>query len=582
MRYFILSWLLCSTVLTLQAQRDHAFAVNDRLGRGINYGNMLEAPTETAWSNPWQPEYPEIIAELGFSHVRIPIRWEPEVRSANTPPYSIDPDFMSRVKEVVDATLDEGLMAVINMHHHDSLYEHPDEQRERFLAQWEQISAAFKDYPDDLVFELLNEPHGNLTPEKWNELLRDGLAAIRTDNPDRVVLIGTPEYGGLGGLPELELPDDPNIILTIHYYNPFQFTHQGADWVAGDADAWLGTEWQDTDVERAAVQSEFAPLIALSESEHVPVHIGEFGAFSTADIASRERWTTYLSRYFEEQGWSWAYWEFSAGFGIYDPDDETFIQELVDALLHNEMPEPAIYERTVVYQSDFTGNTDGWQLYTNGTGVAELAQVDGTLEITVSNGGTEAWHVQLVRNNLSLTADKKYAVTFTGRSREGSRGMTWYVGMSVDPWSAYSSWNQASLTEELTTFTTTFDMTQTDPVARIALDLGTEAGDVIITEVRVEELELNLPDNEEPDEVLSTRSDRVVSVYPNPTADRLYVENRGSFHRLTLFSLSGQKLLSHDLSEGLNVIRLETMKPDLYVLLLEGKKGREVFKVLKR
>ncbi|MEQ8413107.1 MAG: hypothetical protein RIB71_01525 [Imperialibacter sp.] len=56
------------------AQTASSFDVNDRLGRGINMGNSFEAPTEDAWSNPWQPEYFKIIADLGFQHVRLPVR----------------------------------------------------------------------------------------------------------------------------------------------------------------------------------------------------------------------------------------------------------------------------------------------------------------------------------------------------------------------------------------------------------------------------------------------------------------------------------------------------------------------------
>ncbi len=46
-----------------------AFEINERLGRGINMGNTFEAPSETAWGNPWKPEYFEQMAELGFQHV---------------------------------------------------------------------------------------------------------------------------------------------------------------------------------------------------------------------------------------------------------------------------------------------------------------------------------------------------------------------------------------------------------------------------------------------------------------------------------------------------------------------------------
>jgi endoglucanase len=331
--------IVISFGLTAQP-RKKAFEINEKLGRGINYGNMFESPSEGAWGNQWQPEYAKIIADLGFNHVRIPVRWEPAGRSLEKQPYTIYPSFFKSIKQVMDSALNSGLYVVLNMHHHDALYKDPEGQKERFLKQWEQISDFFKDYPETLVFEILNEPHDSLTADKWNEFIPEALEVIRKKNPERIVMIGTANWGGLGGLPHLKIPDDPNIILTIHYYNPFHFTHQGASWSGERSKEWLGTTWDDTEEEREAVRKDFAPLIALEKEKNIPVHIGEFGAYQKADMESRIKWTTFLTRYFEQLDWSWAYWEFSAGFGIYNPESNTFKQELVDALLHNKMPEP--------------------------------------------------------------------------------------------------------------------------------------------------------------------------------------------------------------------------------------------------
>ena len=68
---FSVIFLLTSLLLTAQT-REKAFEINSQLGRGINFGNIFEAPSETAWGNPWKPQYPQIIADLGFNHVRIP------------------------------------------------------------------------------------------------------------------------------------------------------------------------------------------------------------------------------------------------------------------------------------------------------------------------------------------------------------------------------------------------------------------------------------------------------------------------------------------------------------------------------
>ena len=77
------------------------------------------------------------------------------------------------------------------MHHHDNLFANPSAEKARFISQWEQISDYFKNYPDSLLFEILNEPHDKLTPALWNEYSKEALSVIRKTNPERCVLLGT-------------------------------------------------------------------------------------------------------------------------------------------------------------------------------------------------------------------------------------------------------------------------------------------------------------------------------------------------------------------------------------------------------
>lgn len=564
--------IIISFVSTAQ-MREHAFDVNQRLGRGINYGNMFEAPAEQEWGNPWKPEYAGMIAKLGFNHIRIPIRWEPAARSSATPPYTINPTFLNRIKQVVDSALNNHLHAIINMHHHDELFANPDGQKERFLAQWKQISVFFKDYPDSLLFEILNEPNGKMTAEKWNVFSAEALATIREDNPDRIVLIATPEWGGLGGLPYLQLPDDENIILTVHYYNPFQYTHQGAEWVTG-SNEWMGTEWNDSETERMVVQQEFAPLVAYEKAHNVPVHIGEFGSYSKSDIGFRKKWTTYISRYLETLNWSWAYWEFSAGFGIYNPNTKQFNQVLTDALLHNEMPEPAIYIGTPVYTSNFQNSNDGWNLYRQGTGAGQITRADNTLKADITDGSTETWHIQLVKNNFSLKSGKKYRFSFKAKS-DITRSFNAYVGMSVDPWSSYSGYNSATVTDTFSVFTFVFDMTKNDNTARMVFDLGKSDGDFFVTNIKLEEVVLQWPT------AIENFSDSKTKIFPNPVTDILYVNNIDEFSHYTIRNIQGATLMNDELTSNINEINLAIVPPGLYVVILIGKENQKTFKVLK-
>lgn len=469
-----------------------AFEFNKKLGVGVNMGNMFEAPTETDWGNPWKPEYFGIISQMGFKHVRIPIRWEPAARSSATPPYLITPTFFARIKQVVDDALKNKLIAIINMHHHEALLADISGQKERFLSQWTQISEYFKSYSDSLIFEVLNEPNSSITPEVWNNLFPEALQKIRLTNPNRYVLIGTAEWGGLGGLSKMVWPSDPFIFPTIHYYNPFHFTHQGASWSGPESTNWLGTEWLNAQGERETMQNDFAPLVAFSKKYNVPVHIGEFGAYEKADMPSRIRWTNYLARYFGELGFSCAYWEFSAGFGIYDLVAKKARQDLLDALVTDPMYPVSETILTPVYKDEFKLSTTDWQLYTQQTGNATRTIVNDEAKITINNGSTETWHVQLVKNNIKIEKDKMYQVSFTARST-AERTISAYVGKSASPYTGYSGGNSITLGTVGKSFSFTFQMKEpTDLSSRIVFDLGKSSEDFFLDEISLSEVTIKV------------------------------------------------------------------------------------------
>ncbi len=572
MKIILTSITLFLFFITSAQTREKAFEINQKLGRGINYGNMFEAPSETEWGNPWQAEYAAMIADLGFNHVRIPIRWEPAARSLATSPYTVSATFLNRIKQVVDSALNKGLYAIINMHHHEALFENPESNKARFLAQWKQISEFFAEYPDSLLFEILNEPHGNISAQKWNTFLADALNTIRENNPNRIVLIGTAEYGGLGGLSKLQLPDDDNIILTIHYYNPFQFTHQGAEWVEG-ADAWLGTEWTDTETERQVVKNDFAPLKAIEEQQNIPIHIGEFGSYNKADETSRKKWTTFMARYLESFEWSWAYWEFSAGFGIYNPGEHTYNQNLVDALLHNPMPEAARYAGTPIYSSNFPVSINGWNVYTNAAS-ASLQQSDNNLKAVITNGGTEGWHVQLVKNGIPLKAGKKYRLSFKVKA-DSERSITSYVGQQNSPWTAYSGYNGISVTDTFAVFSYVFDMTTNDDAARIVFDLGKSAADLTFEYILLESVVLEQPS------AIRLLNNVKSKIYPNPVNDKLFIDNRDDFQELAIVNANGLMVKRQKLTPFQNAIQLNNLPSGIYFVLLSNQNNRCIKTIIK-
>ena len=130
------------------------------------------------------------------------------------------------------------LSVVLNVHHYDELCVDPAAHRERFLALWCQVAERYAALPSTVRFELLNEPHGRLSDERWNDLLAEALVEVRNSNPHRDVIVGPAEMNTIAGLTGLELPDDDRLIVAIHYYVPLPFTHQGADWLPPPPAGW--------------------------------------------------------------------------------------------------------------------------------------------------------------------------------------------------------------------------------------------------------------------------------------------------------------------------------------------------------
>lgn len=319
------------TTASATAADDDAHAVNARLGRGINLGNALEAPQLGEWGMDIKPIYFEEIAQAGFDSVRAPIRWN--AHAETSAPYAIDPEFFALVDGVVDDALRNDLAVIVNFHHYEDLYADPDAELPRFKALWKQVAERYRDRPSQVVFELLNEPHGELSHERWQAMFPELLAVVRASNPDRAVIIGPGNWNNVDALGQLALPEgDRMLIGTFHYYNPFPFTHQQASWVE-QAREWKDIPWNGTPEEERAIAADFDKAAAWSKAHDRPVFLGEFGAYSAADMPSRARWTRAITDEAAARGFSSAYWEFGAGFGAFDRDTMRWRAPLKDALV---------------------------------------------------------------------------------------------------------------------------------------------------------------------------------------------------------------------------------------------------------
>jgi len=315
-----------------QPKDTRPYELNKRLNPGLNIGNALEAPNEGDWGVYIKDEYLPLIKAAGFNSIRLPICWS--AHADLNPPYTISAEFMERVKHIVESALKNNLIVIINVQHFQDIYTDPAPNLPRLLAFWRQIGTTFKDFPTTLLFEPLNEPHFNMTPELWNEYLPVIIDSIRVTNPNRTLVIGTADWGGIWQMRRLKLPpNERNLILSIHYYEPFRFTHQGAEWEKASKD-WLGMTWTNTESQMQELNRHFDQIKKFADSLAVPVTIGEYGCYHRVPDEYRLLWTNAISKQCQTYEFSRAYWEFCAGFGIFDTTANQWRESLLRAVVN--------------------------------------------------------------------------------------------------------------------------------------------------------------------------------------------------------------------------------------------------------
>ncbi|MFA9377806.1 MAG: glycoside hydrolase family 5 protein [Lachnotalea sp.] len=261
---------------------------------GWNLGNTFDAygggaNDETYWGNPRTTQAMiDAIKEKGFNTIRIPVTFAEHV--GNGPDYTIDTNWISRVKEVVDYAFADDMYVILDTHHDVNYWLKPTENKvveAEFTAIWTQDADYFMDYGDHLLFEGMNEVRTIGSSAEWNGgtaeervainmLNSDFVSAVRAtggNNEKRCLIISPYGHAALeNAIADLIIPSDDNhIMVAIHAYTPYAFTyHSGYDW---EKYTWEGS-----------LKSEIENVMKLANtyfvSKGIPVIITEFGAVS--------------------------------------------------------------------------------------------------------------------------------------------------------------------------------------------------------------------------------------------------------------------------------------------------------------
>jgi hypothetical protein len=345
---FVFAFGLSAVAQDHAADVQTAFTRAQHLKHGINASIWFAQHHEDYSANYTEhestPEDIAIMAGLGFDHVRLSIDAVPLTKAFNA--RSGDDDFLVRLDKAVDQITAKGMAVIVDVHPEDNYKQAMRTDNtavDRFVIMWQKLAAHYAGRDPNLVFfEILNEPEVN-DPYRWAGIQARAAAAIRDAAPHHTIIATGANYSGLGDFLKLHPLPDGNVIYNFHFYDPIQFTHQGAGW---GAPWWVYTHnipypaTEDTMADRLKLVPEAADRFELEnywldhwdahhirllidqaaawgKANNVPLTCNEFGAFREhSDPVSRTNWIRDVRTALEADGIGWAMWDYHNGFGV--------------------------------------------------------------------------------------------------------------------------------------------------------------------------------------------------------------------------------------------------------------------------
>ena len=284
------------------------------------------------------------IKELGFDHIRLPID-EEQMWDENGARHE---DAFKLMTNCIDWCIKHQLKVIVDLHilrsHHFNaevkpLWTDPLEQ-EKFYQFWIELSAALEKYSvGDVAYELMNEAVAD-DPELWNNLVANTVKSLRNIEPDRIIVIGSNKWQSAQTFDVLKVPDDKNIILSFHFYEPFLLTHYHASWthlrnytgpVHYPGELLSQSEFDTLSADQQAIAKDFIgktwDMEKLEEMMQLPIqkakelglqlYCGEYGVISGAPEEDRIRWYNDMISVFNKNGIASANWNYKSGsFGM--------------------------------------------------------------------------------------------------------------------------------------------------------------------------------------------------------------------------------------------------------------------------
>jgi len=287
-----------------------------------------------------------LIRDMGVLSVRLVI--SPTYFYQVDTPATLNPAMIGFLDKAVDRILAQDLAVVIDMHDQDKdAWERNPQYVDGFMVFWQTLARRYAERnrqdTDRLYFEIVNEPVFQGSEAKWAEIQTRWVAAMRTVVPQHTLIVTGPNWGGIAGLTKLVPLADKNVVYSFHFYDPMQFTHQGATWAGpglenlkdlpypasperckplldATKDSSLRTTLRNycyTYINASRLKTAIADAATWAKTNQAHLWLGEFGVYCPAAPAQdRAQWIEDVRTAAESFKIGWSLWGYDECFGM--------------------------------------------------------------------------------------------------------------------------------------------------------------------------------------------------------------------------------------------------------------------------
>ena len=337
---------------------------NFEITRGVNISHWLSQSKDRGELRKSKFGRDEVafLKKMGFDHLRLPVDEE----QLFTPSGDIDTETVGLIHQAISWCREFQMRIIFDFHILRSHYFNDTEnmtlwsskaEQDKLSDMWKKLSAEFNQYPNSLLaYELLNEPVPD-TPGQWNKLSSRLINELRVLEPDRMIVLDASSHSSIGALNTLEIPqNDPNIILSVHFYTPHLLTHYQAGWWPALKRLTIKLHYpgqlvshQDVDTirdsenlrvvnyyngyyDKAILTEKIQIALDKSKETGLQIHIGEVGCIENTDPTVRLNWMSDVAAICKEHNVAFSVWGYKAGFGIMNDNGTAKDQRVIDVL----------------------------------------------------------------------------------------------------------------------------------------------------------------------------------------------------------------------------------------------------------